>query len=140
MSNAHQYGGTPPPAAETRDNGRQTPQQAVITGQGAAGKMDAERNAEWRDASGDPSVGSKPGRSPVAVGGSSQGQSDQNDGRSPDGGKVAGGSAATSDATAAETPPENLRRISDPSLPRPEAADALDCATASVGKDEEDRP
>jgi hypothetical protein len=29
---------------------------------------------------------------------------------------VAGGSIETSDATAAETPPENIKRISDPSL------------------------
>jgi hypothetical protein len=53
---------------------------------------------------------------------------------------IGGGSAATSDATAAETPPENLRRIADPSLPRPDAADALDRATAPVGQDEKDRP
>jgi hypothetical protein len=30
---------------------------------------------------------------------------------------VAGGSIETSEATAAETPPEHIRRISDPSLP-----------------------
>ena len=53
---------------------------------------------------------------------------------------IGGGSVATSEQTAAETPPENLRRISDPSLPRPEAADAVDRATAPVGEDEEDRP
>ena len=53
---------------------------------------------------------------------------------------IKGGSAATSDATAAETPPENLRRISDPTLPRPDAADALDRATATVGEDYENRP
>lgn len=43
------------------------------------------------------------------------------------------------DATAAETPPENLRHISDPSLPKkPDAAaaEAIDRATASLGKDE----
>lgn len=85
MSNEHQYGGTPRPSEETRNDGRQTPQQAAITGQGGAGKTDADRNAVWRGA------GGEPGRSPVAVGGSSQGQSDQNDGRSADEDKGADG-------------------------------------------------
>lgn len=109
MSNEHQYGGASGPAAETLDGGRQTPQQAAITEQGGAGKTDAGRNAEWERAAGEP------GRSPVAVGGSSQGQSDQNDGRGPDGGKVAGGlyrSERTGGGTDADVPspkgPRNL--------------------------------
>ena len=43
------------------------------------------------------------------------------------------------DATAAETPPENLRHIADASLPKrmdATAAEAIDRATASLGKDE----
>ena len=40
------------------------------------------------------------------------------------------------DATEAETPPENLRRISDPSA-RPAAAEAIERATAVVGKPDE---
>jgi hypothetical protein len=40
------------------------------------------------------------------------------------------------DATAAETPPENLRHIADASLPKGPAAEAIDRATASLGKDE----
>ena len=43
------------------------------------------------------------------------------------------------DATAAETPPENLRHIADASLPKkPQAAaaEAIDRATAALGKDE----
>ena len=51
---------------------------------------------------------------------------------------IAGGSIATSEATAAETPPENLRRISDASLPPAGAADALDRATAPNGRDDGD--
>lgn len=101
MSNKHQYGGTPRPSEETRDNSRQTPQQAAITGQGGAGKTDADRNAVWRGA------GGEPGRSPVAVGGSSQGQSDQIDGRGPEGAKVAGGlsrSERTGGGTDADVP------------------------------------
>lgn len=115
MSNEHQYGGASGPAAETPDGGRQTPQQAAITEQGGAGKTDAGRNAEWGSAAGEPNVGGEPGRSPVAVGGSSQGQSDQNDGRGPDGGKVAGGlyrSERTGGGTDADVPspkgPRNL--------------------------------
>ena len=85
MSNDHQYGGASRPAADTPEAGRQTPQQAAITGQGRAGKTDIDRNAAWGEA------GGEPGRSPVATGGSSQGRSDQADGRAADGGKVAGG-------------------------------------------------
>ncbi|SFH03496.1 hypothetical protein [Methylobacterium gossipiicola] len=49
------------------------------------------------------------------------------------------GSDAT-DATEAETPPENLRRIGDAaqvSAPQGAAAEAIDRATAPVGTDEE---
>ncbi|TGD99012.1 hypothetical protein [Methylobacterium nonmethylotrophicum] len=42
-----------------------------------------------------------------------------------------------SQATADETPPENLRRISDPSTGSPATSEAIDRATASLGKDEE---
>jgi hypothetical protein len=48
-----------------------------------------------------------------------------------------GGSIATSDATAAETPAEHIRRISDPSLPKAEgsADDAIDRATSGLGRE-----
>ena len=48
-----------------------------------------------------------------------------------------GGSIATSEATAAETPAENIRRISDPSLPKTEstADDAIDRATSGLGRE-----
>ncbi len=53
---------------------------------------------------------------------------------------VQGGSIATVEATEAETPPENLKRISDPTLPplggRPATQDAIDRATSTAGKDE----
>lgn len=40
------------------------------------------------------------------------------------------------EATEAETPPENIAHISDASLPsRPEAAAAIERATSSLGKD-----
>jgi hypothetical protein len=59
---------------------------------------------------------------------------------------IEGGSIETSDATAAETPPEHIRRISDPSLggdksslqPDRKAQDAVDRATAAVGHDTDD--
>ena len=49
---------------------------------------------------------------------------------------IEGGSIETSDATAAETPEENIRRISDPSLPkrRSDADEAIDRATSSLGE------
>ena len=77
MGNEHQVGGTPRSAEETLDKtGRQTPQQAALTrregGGEESGVSDAERNADWSKA------GGEPGRAPVAVGGSSQGRSDQN--------------------------------------------------------------
>jgi hypothetical protein len=56
---------------------------------------------------------------------------------------VEGGSIATSEATEAETPAENLRRISDPSLPKGDGADAVtaqskaDLAAASAPGDME---
>lgn len=48
-----------------------------------------------------------------------------------------GGTIGTVEATEAETPPENLRRISDPT-PRPSGAtqEAIDRATAAVGKED----
>ena len=49
---------------------------------------------------------------------------------------IEGGSIETSDATAAETPEENIRRISDPSLPKhgSDADEAIDRATSSLGE------
>lgn len=42
------------------------------------------------------------------------------------------------DATEAETPPENLRRISDASLPKPaDAKEAIERATAPLGTEDE---
>lgn len=80
MGNEHQVGGTPRSAEETLDKtGRQTPQQEAITrregGGEESGLTDAQRNAQWSQA------GGEPGRAPVATGGSSQGKSDQDDGR-----------------------------------------------------------
>ncbi|TNC14251.1 hypothetical protein FF100_08735 [Methylobacterium terricola] len=46
------------------------------------------------------------------------------------------GATDGSQATEDETPPENLRRISDPSTGNPAAKEAIDRATAAVGKDE----
>ena len=51
---------------------------------------------------------------------------------------IGGGSIATSEQTAAETPPENIRRISDPSLPPPDI-EALDRAAAPNGSDDAER-
>ena len=51
-----------------------------------------------------------------------------------------GGTIRTVEATEAETPPENLRRISDPTplteTPSPETREAIDRATASVGSED----
>lgn len=68
--NDNQVGESVGPAA---GGGRQTPEQAAILGGGGGegGKTDAERNVEWVEA------GGAPGRAPVAVGGSSQGQADR---------------------------------------------------------------
>ena len=52
---------------------------------------------------------------------------------------ISGGSVATVEATEAETPPENLRRISDPTLPPMGAAarqGAIERATSAAGEDE----
>src|SRR5919202_4609812 len=52
---------------------------------------------------------------------------------------IAGGSIGTVEATEAETPPENLRRISDPTLPsgnKGATEEAIDRATAPVGRDD----
>lgn len=52
---------------------------------------------------------------------------------------LSGGSIETSEATAAETPPENLRRISDPTLSPADknpAAAAIERATAVNGEDD----
>lgn len=46
-----------------------------------------------------------------------------------------GGSVATVEATEAETPPENLRRIGDPASRGPAASEAIERATAAVGED-----
>ena len=91
MGSEHQVGGTPRSAEETLDKtGRQTSQQAALTrregGGEETGLTDAQRSAEWGQA------GGEPGRAPVAAGGSSQGKSDQNDGRlGAEPAKVAGG-------------------------------------------------
>lgn len=66
--NDNQVGESDGPAA---GGGRQTPEQAAIVGTGSGGKTDAARNAGWDEA------GGAPGRAPVAVGGSSQGQADR---------------------------------------------------------------
>jgi hypothetical protein len=53
---------------------------------------------------------------------------------------ISGGSVGTVEATEAETPPENLKRISDPTLPPagPSATqDAIDRATSTAGQDDE---
>ena len=53
-----------------------------------------------------------------------------------------GGTIATVEATEAETPPENLRRISDPTprastaAPSRETREAIDRATAAVGSED----
>lgn len=52
--------------------GHQTPEQAAIVEQGGGGLTDAERSQTWGE-----NAGAEPGRSPVAVGGSSQGQADR---------------------------------------------------------------
>ncbi|MFE1600248.1 hypothetical protein [Methylobacterium sp. ID0610] len=46
------------------------------------------------------------------------------------------GATDASEQTARETPPETLRRISDPS-PRPATEEAIDRATAAVGHEDE---
>ncbi len=54
------------------DSGRQTPEQAAIVAPGEGGLSDEERARLWaEDADG------SPGRPPVALGGSSQGQADR---------------------------------------------------------------
>ncbi len=49
---------------------------------------------------------------------------------------IEGGSVETSEATAAETPPEHVKRISDPSLPKgkSDAEEAIDRTTSGLGK------
>jgi len=53
---------------------------------------------------------------------------------------IGGGSIGTVEATEAETPPEHLKRISDPSLPSGAQAtrDAIERATATAGQDDEE--
>jgi len=54
---------------------------------------------------------------------------------------VSGGSIGTVEASEAETPPENLKRISDPTLPplgTSATQDAIDRATSTAGQDEEE--
>jgi hypothetical protein len=51
------------------------------------------------------------------------------------------GSMGATDATEAETPPENLKRISDPSLPASGASatqDAIERATSTAGQDDKE--
>jgi hypothetical protein len=52
--------------------GRQTPEQAAVVEQDGGGLTDAERQRMWRE-----TAGGEPGRAPVAVGGSSEGQADR---------------------------------------------------------------
>lgn len=54
--------------------GHQTPEQAAITGQGSAGRSDAERRGEW---GGGADGKAESGRAPPALGGSSGGHSDR---------------------------------------------------------------
>lgn len=83
------------------------------------------------------------GESPLDVGIPSRTQSDLMS--EPDGtaetARIASGTPGedASDATAAETPPENLRRISDPSPSKPSGAaeEAIERATAAVGQDDD---
>lgn len=58
------------PGGPAAGGGHQTPQQAAITGQGSGGRSDADRQDTWKQ-------GGEPGRNPAAIGGSSNGQSDQ---------------------------------------------------------------
>ena len=51
--------------------GRQTPEQRKLTEQSGGGLSDAQRSEAWKNA------GGEPGRAPVALGGSSQGQADR---------------------------------------------------------------
>ena len=68
------------------NGGHQTPQQAAIVQQGGGGKTDADRRQDWNGD--DPQAG----RMTPAVGGSSNGHSDQMAARGPDEDrKVAGG-------------------------------------------------
>jgi hypothetical protein len=65
--------------------GHQTPEQAAIVQQGGGGLTDSERRESW-------SQGGEKGRGTPAIGGSSQGHSDQMAARGPDEDrKVAGG-------------------------------------------------
>lgn len=65
--------------------GHQTPEQAAIVEQGGGGLTDGERRESWQQ-------GGEAGRGAPAIGGSSQGQSDQIAARGPDEDrKVAGG-------------------------------------------------
>jgi hypothetical protein len=69
--------------------GHQTPEQAAIVEQGGGGLTDAERRRTWDG-------GGEAGRGPPAVGGSSEGHSDQVATRGPrENRKVAGGLSDT---------------------------------------------
>ncbi|MDR7040000.1 MULTISPECIES: hypothetical protein [Methylobacterium] len=74
------------PGGPPAGGGRQTDEQAAITRTEGGGRSDAERNAGWQAARGEP------GRAPPTPGGSSAGHSDQQASRGPDADrKVAGG-------------------------------------------------
>lgn len=60
------------PEGKPTDSGHQSAQQEQLTRtEPQGGKSDTERNGEWSTS------GGEPGRPPVAIGGSSQGQSDR---------------------------------------------------------------
>ncbi len=64
------------PGGPAAGGGKQTPQQAAITGQGSGGRTDADRQESWNQ-------GGAPGRNPAPIGGSSNGMSDQKAGGGP---------------------------------------------------------
>lgn len=59
------------PGGPAAGGGRQTPEQAAVTGTGSEGLTDADRKAQWKQGS------DQAGRNPAPVGGSSDGQSDR---------------------------------------------------------------
>jgi hypothetical protein len=80
--------------------GHQTAEQAAIVGQDGGGRSDAERREEW-SANPDPA-----GKMTPAIGGSSQGQSDQQAARGPaEDRKAAGGLSDTERTHASDERP-----------------------------------
>lgn len=77
------------PGGPAAGGGKQTPQQEAITRQSGGGATDAERNADWDHA------GGEPGRAPAVIGGSSGGHADQKTGGDGAGEKGAAGLTRT---------------------------------------------